>query len=351
MTEEMLKEKNFIQQITQGVWPYVIAEIGINHNGNIGLAKEMIDAAAESGADCVKFQSFKAEKYISPLAGKAGYQEQEEFLGQSQRDIIKACEISIEQAEDLRSYSRKKNVQFLSTPFEVWSLRGLVSIGLDAIKISSCNLTNIPFLEEAADSKIAVLLSTGMGSLEEVIKAVEIFKRTNTPLMIFQCTSNYPSLPENANLRVIETYRNLFDIPVGLSDHTTSNITCIAAVALGAVAFEKHFTISRNLPGIDQKASMEPNEFGSLVKELRECRSSLGSAIKFRTSEEESTAMALRRSLVAAKDLTAGMLFDSDCVISMRPGTGLSPDHISNLIGRRLTRDVKVGVPISLDDF
>lgn len=347
----MLKKENFIEQITQRLWPYVIAEIGINHNGNVRLAKEMIDAAAESGADCVKFQSFKAEKYISPFAGKANYQEQEEFVGQSQHDIIKACEISIEQAETLRSYATEKNVHYLSTPFEVWSLRGLLSIGLDAIKISSCNLTNTPFLEEAAQSKVPILLSTGMASLEEVIKAVEIFKKTNSPLMLFQCTSNYPSLPENANLRVIETYRNLFNVPVGLSDHTTSNVTSIAAVALGAVAVEKHFTISRNLPGIDQKASMQPNELKCLIQEIRECYSSLGSPIKFRTLEEESTASALRRSLVAAADLSAGTLFEEDCVIAMRPGTGLAPSYLPSLIGKRLTRSVKAGMFVSLDDF
>ena len=224
-------------------------------------------------------------------------------------------------------------------------------MNIDAIKISSCNLTNTPFLEEAAESKIPMLLSTGMGSIEEVINAVNVFKGNNSPLMLFQCTSNYPSLPENANLRVIETYKRLFDVPVGLSDHTTSNITCIAAVALGAVAIEKHFTLSRDLPGIDQKASMEPDELKCLIQEIRECHSSLGSAIKFRTSEEESTASALRRSLVAAADLSAGTLLEKDCVIAMRPGTGLAPNYLPSLIGKRLTRSVKAGTPISLDDF
>lgn len=347
----MSKNLNFIEKIVNSDDPFCVAEVGINHNGDMSLAKEMIDAAAESGADCVKFQSFIADKYISPLAGKATYQEQREFAGKSQRDIIKACEISLKETAELKSYSAKKDIHFLSTPFEVWSLRGLISLGMEAIKISSCNLTNIPFLEEVADSKIPALLSTGMGSIDEVINAVNVFQRKNSSLMLFQCTSNYPSLPENANLRVIETYKHLFDLPVGLSDHTTSNITSIAAVALGALAIEKHFTLSRDLPGIDQKASMEPDELKCLIKELRECRSSLGSTIKFRTSEEESTASALRRSLVAAIDLSAGTRFEKDCVIAMRPGTGLAPNFLPSLIGKRLTRSIKAGTPISLDDF
>ena len=157
--------------------PFLIAEVGINYNGDITLAKEMV-MYAECGADCVKFQNFIADKYISPLAGKANYQEQKEFESKSQRDIIKACEITLTKTEELKSYSAK-NILFLSTPFEVWSLRGLISMNIDAIKISSCNLTNTPFLEEAAESKIPTLLSTGMGSIEEVINAVNVFKGNN----------------------------------------------------------------------------------------------------------------------------------------------------------------------------
>lgn len=347
----MKNQSDIIERIVRGAHPYVIAEIGINHNGDMGLAREMIDAAAENGADCVKFQNFVVDKYISPLAGKADYQEQEGFEGQSQNEIIKACEITVEQADDLRRYASTKNVDFLSTPFEVWSLRGLVSLNLPAIKISSCNLTNYPFLEEAADSGIPILLSTGMGSLEEVIRAVGIFKKAGSSLLVFQCTSNYPSRPENANLRVIETYQRLFEVPVGLSDHTPSHTTCIVAAALGAVAFEKHFTLSRDLPGIDQKASIEPHELRELVNLLRETKSALGSPAKFRTGEEENTAVALRRSLVAACDLEPGETLSEDKVAIMRPGNGLATEYLPHLLGRRVTRPVKVNTLLSLDDF
>ena len=190
-----------ITKILQSTNPYVIAEIGINHNGDISLAKEMIDAAKESGADCVKLQSFSVDKYISPIAGKADYQKQGQFSDKSQKEIIKSCEITLEQTSDLFDYSKKEKIDFLSTPFEVWSLRELISLNMSAIKVSSCNLTNTPFLEELADSKLPVLLSSGMASFNEVIEAVKIFQRSKSPLLLFQCTSNYPSKPENANLR------------------------------------------------------------------------------------------------------------------------------------------------------
>lgn len=343
--------KNFIEKILSNKNPYVIAEIGINHNGDIILAKEMIDAAHESDADCVKFQNFIVDKYISPLAGKADYQKQKFFSDKSQNEIIKSCEITIDQASELFSYASKKGIDFLSTPFEVWSLKGLLSLKVPAIKISSCNLTNIPFLNEAAQSGAPILLSTGMGNLEEVTRAVNIFKSTNSPLLIFQCTSNYPSDPRNANLRVIKTYKKLFEIPVGLSDHTISNTTCISAIALGAVAIEKHFTISRNLPGIDQKASLEPKELKKLIAELRECKVALGSPIKTRTDEEENTAIALRRSLIASRDLEKGDILTDDCIMIMRPGNGLSPEFLPSIKGKKLTKFVKKGSLINLYDF
>ena len=342
---------NILENLKSRVDPYVIAEIGINHNGQISLAKEMIDAAHENYADCVKFQSFSVDKYISPLAVKAAYQQQRGFEEKSQREIIKACELEVEQSHELFNYSRKRGIDFLSTPFEVWSLRELVELDLPWIKISSCNLTNIPFLEEAAATSKPILLSTGMANFEEVISAVDIFKSANSPLMLFQCTSNYPSDPQNANLKVIQTYRKLFDVPVGLSDHTKTNITSIAAVALGAIAIEKHFTLSKSLPGIDQQASMEPNELRQLVLEIRECKKSLGSPLKFRTSEEQDTSNALRRSLVASKDIKQGESLSKENVLIMRPGTGLSPENFPLLQGKKFSKAIKKGTPLSMNDF
>ena len=342
---------DFIDEIIQSR-PYVIAEIGINHNGDISLAKEMIDAAQENGADCVKFQSFIADNYISKIAPKANYQKADESVANlSQREIIKKCQLSTEQAIELKNYAEKKYICFLSTPFEIQSFRSLISIHVDAVKISSCNLTNIPFLEEVADSKIPVLLSTGMGSLTEVIEAVRIFKKSGSHLLLFQCTSNYPSKSKNANLLVINTYQRLFDVPVGFSDHTVSNTAAIVAVGLGAVVIEKHFTTSRKLPGIDQKASIEPGELKVLVKELRDAKLSLGSPLKERTSEEMDTAAALRRSIVAKIDLKKGDILDNNMVEMKRPGDGLPPSFLVELIGKKLKSNVKKDEKILLDYF
>ena len=347
----MKKHENIIEKIKASHHPYVIAEIGINHNGDMILAREMIDAAKSSEADCVKIQSFIVDKYISPLADKANYQRQDEYKNQSQKEIIRACELSLENTAELFEYCRKINIDFLSTPFEVWSLKDLISLDIGAIKISSCNLTNIPFLERAADCGLPILLSSGMGDLNEVVQAVKIFQEAKSPLMLFQCTSNYPSKPESANLRVINTYQRIFNIPIGLSDHTPTNTTCIAAIALGAVAIEKHFTLSRSLPGIDQEASIEPAELKELIKSLRECRMALGSPLKFREIEEENTAQVLRRSLVAARDILIGEKLEEESVAIMRPGSGLPPSFLPNLIGKKLSRAIKEGTPIVLEDF
>ena len=347
----MGEDKNFIEKIVDTDTPYVIAEIGINHNGDINLAREMIDAAKDSKADCVKIQNFMVDKYISPLAEKADYQKQNKFKGKSQREIIRDCELSLKNTAELYEYSKKLDIDFLSTPFEIWSLKDLISLDVEAIKISSCNLTNIPFLEEAASSGLPIILSSGMANFQEVLQAVELFKSANSPLMLFQCTSNYPSKPESANLRVINTFQSVFNVPVGLSDHTETNTTCIAAVALGAEAIEKHFTLSRELPGVDQKASLEPNELSELVRSLRECKLALGSPVKFRTAEEENTAQVLRRSIVASRDINVGERLETDAVAIMRPGNGLPPSFLPNIIGKKLARAIKEGSPLVLNDF
>ena len=347
----MNKNPNIIEKITNSKNPYFIAEIGINHNGSISLAKEMIDAAKENGADCVKFQSFIVNDYISSLADKASYQKQDGLENKSQRDIIGESQLSIDQIIEVREYAFKKNIDFLSTPFEIKSLKSLIDIKIDGLKISSCNLTNYPFLEEAAESKLPILLSTGMADYIEVKKAVSIFKKNNSPLLIFQCTSNYPSKISNANLNVIKTYQKKFSIPVGLSDHTPNNITSIVAVALGAVAIEKHFTISRDLPGIDQKASIEPTELKILIKEIRESKKSLGSYDKFRTGEENDTFKVLRRSLVASRNLQKGEKITKEMISIMRPGNGLTTNYMNKILGKRLNKNINKHELFKLKDI
>ena len=343
--------KNFIEVIEKNR-PYVIAEIGINHNGDMILAKEMIDAAKENNASCVKFQSFIANNYISKYANKANYQKKDASVKNiSQRDIIKQSELSTEQAIEMYDYAKSKNIDFLSTPFEIDSFYSLMKINVPAIKISSCNLTNIPFLEEVASSKIPVLLSTGMGNLGEVIKAVEIFKKSKSSILLFQCTSNYPSNIKNANLNVIKTYRNLFNVPIGYSDHTKNNIAAIVSVSLGAIAIEKHFTISRDLPGIDQKASIEPSELAELVQELKDAYQSLGSSNKFQTPEEVDTAVALRRSVVAKYDLEPGTKIEKNMISMKRPGDGMPAEMIDKIIGEKKNTKILKDEKILLNHF
>ena len=332
---------DIVTRIASAPHPYVIAEIGINHNGDMGLAREMIDAAREAGADCVKFQSFSTERLIAPSAPKAPYQNADPaFRGKSQFDIIKECELSPEQIAELKAHAEKGGGDFLSTPFETWSLRTLIDMGIVGVKISSCNLTNIPFLEEAAESGLPILLSTGMGDLSETARAVEIFKRAGSPLLLFQCTSNYPARIDNANLRVIDTFRRIFETPVGFSDHTPGNTAAIAAVALGAAAIEKHFTLSRTLPGIDQRASIEPDELRDLVASVRDARAALGSPVKICADEEAGTRAAARKSLAAARDWQPGEVVTTEMVTVMRPGTGLTTDLLPLVVGRSVKRPV-----------
>lgn len=343
--------RTYIDAIVASPDPYVIAEVGINHNGDIALAREMIAAAAEAGTHAVKFQNFICDEYLSPIAPKAGYQQREDASGKSQYEIIKACEITPEATAELKEYAAARRIDFLSTPFERTSLRMLLALGLPGIKVSSCNLTNLPFLHELAASGAPTLLSSGMADIAEVARAVAIFKAAKSSLLLFQCTSNYPSRIENANVRVIDAYRTLFDVPIGFSDHTPDNTAAICAVAHGAVCVEKHFTLSRDLPGIDQKASIEPAEMANLVRVLADARKALGSPLKTRAAEEEDTSAALRRSLVAAVDLMPGDVLAEDMVAIKRPGTGLPPSFLARLLGRRLSRPVAKDALLGIDDF
>jgi len=338
------KKNNFIyRNIIKRKNPYIIAEIGINHNGNINLAKKMILSAKKNGAACVKFQALIADRYISKYANKAGYQKRVKRVKTlSQLEIIKACEISFEGMKKLKNYAAKINIDFLCTPFEIWSLKALIQLKVKAIKISSCNLTNIPFLKLAAKTKVPVLLSTGMAKIEEVKEAVNIFKKSGSPLLIFQCTSNYPASIENTNMSVLTTYKKLFNCPVGYSDHTPSNLPAITAISLGAVAIEKHFTLSKKLEGIDQKASIEPHELRKLVDLSIITKKVLGSAKKFQTTEEKDTAKSLRRSLVASQNLYEGQKIMKSHISIKRPGIGIEPKYLNKIVGKKLKKNIKI---------
>lgn len=342
------RNNNFLRKIAKFKLPYVIAEIGINHNGDFSLAKKMILSAKKSGANCVKFQSFKAEEYISCYAPKATYQKK---YKKSQLELIKSCELKIETLRKLKKFARQINIDFLCTPFEIKSLKELVKIGVPAIKISSDNLNNIPFLIEVSKTKLPVLLSTGMANLKEVEKAVKIFNKTKSPLLLFQCTSNYPSSIKNSNLEVLKVFRDKFKCLVGLSDHTQSFLPSIIAVTLGAVVIEKHFTLSRKLRGIDQQASLEPNELKDLINKCKQTKIILGNSIKCPTTEELNSIKTVRRSLVASKNLRKGIKIKKDMFEIKRPGTGISPENYKKISGLKLLRNKKKDQVFFWKDF
>lgn len=342
------RNNNFLRKIAKFKLPYVIAEIGINHNGDFSLAKKMILSAKKSGANCVKFQSFKAEEYISCYAPKATYQKK---YKKSQLELIKSCELKIETLRKLKKFARQINIDFLCTPFEIKSLKELVKIGIPAIKISSDNLNNIPFLIEVSKTKLPVLLSTGMANLKEVEKAVKIFNKTKSPLLLFQCTSNYPSSIKNSNLEVLKVFRDKFKCLVGLSDHTQSFLPSIIAVTLGAVVIEKHFTLSRKLRGIDQQASLEPNELKDLINKCKQTKIILGNSIKCPTTEELNSIKTVRRSLVASKNLRKGIKIKKDMFEIKRPGTGISPENYKKISGLKLLRNKKKDQVFFWKDF
>ena len=341
--KEIIRKKNS---------PYFIAEIGINHNGNFDLAKKMILAAKESGADCVKFQSLKASKYISSLAQKAPYQINEtKFKTKSQLEIIKECEIKIYEIEKLKKFCKKIKIDFLSTPFEIFSLRELIKLGEKTIKVSSCNLTNIPFMKEISKYKVNVLLSTGMSKLDEVLESYNILKQKNLNVGIFQCTSNYPCKFENSNLNVINTYKEIFGRPIGFSDHTFGTLPAIVAGSIGVDMIEKHFTLSRSLPGVDQKASIEPKELKKLINDLKKIKKIKGSKHKKVVKEEIDTKLSLRRSLVANKNLFKGNYIKKNDIAIKRPGTGIEPKFFEYVIGKKIKKNIKKDEILNKESF
>jgi N,N'-diacetyllegionaminate synthase len=347
-----MKNNFFKSKILNSKYPYIIAEIGINHNGSLNLAKKMIISAKKNGANCVKFQKFIADDYISKFAQKAGYQKKDKkVFNKTQKEIIKSCELSLDSLIVLKKFSEKIKIDFLCTPFEIASLKSLVDINIKALKISSCNLTNIPFLIEAAKTKLPILLSTGMANMKEVKVAVNIFKKFKNPLLLFQCTSNYPSKLDNANIAVIGNYKKIFKCEVGYSDHTPSDIPAILAIAQGAIVIEKHFTISKKLPGIDQNASIEPHELRKLVEVTKKAKISMGDPVKKLTKEELDTRKSLRRSLVAAKNLKKNTRIIKEMIAIKRPGTGLPTSYLGKIVGLKLKRDIKKDSLIKLTEL
>jgi N,N'-diacetyllegionaminate synthase len=331
---------------------FVIAEAGVNHNGDLELALRLVDAAAEAGADAVKFQTFQAEGVAAVGAPKADYQLDTTPAGESQLEMLKRLELDADAYRTLKEAAERRGLVFLSTPFDVGSVDLLDELRVDAFKVASPDLTNLPLLEEIGRRGRPVFLSTGLGTLAEVEAGVAALKTAGaTEVVVLHCVSEYPAAAADANLRAMATIADRVGCPVGYSDHTEGLEVALAAVALGACALEKHFTLDRTLPGPDQRASLEPTELSALVAGIRRVESALGTGSKEPTEAERRNAQLVRRSLAAAGDLPAGVVLTPDMLVALRPGTGISPARIDEVVGRKLARSVAHHELLQPDDL
>lgn len=345
---------------------FLIAEAGVNHNGSIDMARKLVDAAVMAGADAAKFQSFVASSIVTAGASKAEYQITNTGSKESQLEMLKKLELSHAQQRELSEYCKDKGIQFLSTPFDSASLNFLtVDLGLETIKVGSGELTNAPFLFEVARLAKNIILSTGMSTLDEVTDALGVIafvmtgsknpsmssfksalsspegkKAISSKVTLLHCTTDYPTVPSDVNLRAMLTLREEFDCQVGFSDHSVGIHLAVAAVAMGATVIEKHLTIDRDLPGPDHKASLEPNEFKNLVDQVRDLENAFGDGTKRPTEIELKNKKIARRSLAASKAIKAGDEFTSENVSIKRPGTGRSPFEYWSLLGTKATSDI-----------
>lgn len=331
-------------------YTFIIAEAGVNHNGDIRLAKKLVDAAVSAGADAVKFQTFKAERLVTLEAPKADYQKNTTVPEQSQFEMLKQLELTDQAHQELYSYCKQKGIIFLSTPFDTDSADLLDRLGVEIFKVPSGEITNLELLTHIARKKKPMIVSTGMVTLEEikaVVQHVEKFNARNYALL--HCVSSYPADPADVNLKAIRIMQEAFNVPIGFSDHTIGIKTAVNAVFAGARIIEKHITLSQKLPGPDHKFSLDPDDLVSLVRGIREAEVSLGNGEKTLRPSEINTAFVARKSLVAACDIKAGSVLSEDLIAVKRPGNGLSPIKKSSIVGRRAKINIPKDKLISLE--
>lgn len=333
----------------------IIAEAGVNHNGDYLLARRLIEAGAAAGADYVKFQTFKADALVSPRARQASYQRRN--LGTSDSDdsqlsMLRRLELSYDQFRALRDECQRCGTRFLSTPFDFESIEFLSRLGMDMMKVPSGEITNLPYLRAVAATGLPIVMSTGMATLSEVEQAVSALTAAGCPLdrlTLLHCTTEYPAPYAEVNLRAMETLRSTFGTAIGYSDHTPGIEVSVAAVALGATVIEKHFTLDRNLPGPDHRASLEPDQLRSLVEAVRHVEAAMGDGRKVVTPSEAANREVARKSIVAACDIVPGRVLTADCLTVQRPGSGLSPMCWDRLIGLKAPAALPAGTPIPSD--
>lgn len=322
----------------------IIAEAGVNHNGDINLAKKLIDVAANTGVDYIKFQTFKAENLVSKSAKKAKYQEEATGTNESQYDMLKKLELTSENHDILIDYCNKKGVKFLSTAFDFESIEFLKD-KLDFYKIPSGEITNLPYLKKVANLNLPVVMSTGMANLEEIKQALDVLLNEGIikeNITILHCNTEYPTPMEDVNLLAMKTIEKELGVKVGYSDHTLGIEIPIAAVALGAKVIEKHFTLDKTMEGPDHKASLEPVELKNMVEAIRNIEKAMGDGIKKPSSSEEKNIKIARKSIVAKKEIKKGEIFTEDNITVKRPGDGISPMEWYNVLGGKSEKNYQI---------
>tara|TARA_B100000686_G_scaffold106516_1_gene113570 strand:- start:8 stop:1009 length:1002 start_codon:yes stop_codon:yes gene_type:complete len=329
----------------------IIAEAGVNHNGDINRAFQLIDVAVSAGADFVKFQTFTADKLVTKYTKKADYQNKTTAGSESQYAMLKKLELNRETHKKLIEYCKSKKIKFLSTGFDIDSIDLLVELGLERFKIPSGEITNLPYLRYIGKYGKPVILSTGMATLDEIERALNIIVSAGTSrkqITVLHCTTEYPTPMTDVNLRAMTTIRDTLEVHVGYSDHTLGIEVAIAAVALGATVIEKHFTMDRSLSGPDQKASLEPKELKAMVSAIRNIERAMGDGIKRPQKSEAKNKPIVRKSLVAKCAIRMGEIFNETNITAKRPGTGLSPMCWDEVLGSKAPRDFKVDELIEL---
>jgi len=352
--------RNLNYKFIENMSTFIIAEVGVNHNGELKLAYRLIDKAKESGADAVKFQTFIAEKLVSKKVESAPYQKRNIKNLKNQYYMLKELQLSFVEFRKLKKYCDDKGIIFLSSPFDKESLEFLTEeLKIVAIKVASGEITDLHFLKLVAMKNLPIILSTGMANLSEIEEAINvIFQNQNSvdssilpPLTLLHCTTNYPTPFEEVNLKAMLTLKEAFKLPVGYSDHTLGIEVSIAAVALGARIIEKHFTLDKNLPGPDHKASLEPDELKMMIKAIRNTEIAMGDGIKRPNKSEVEIMKVVRKTLVAARNIRKGEIIEETDITIKRAGTGIPPKFMDIIVGMKINKDIEKDTPFDWSFF
>jgi N,N'-diacetyllegionaminate synthase len=321
---------------------YLVAEAGVNHDGVLVRALQLVDAAVEAGADAVKFQVFDVDRLVAEGTAKAVYQRRGNGGSETQDEMLRKLQLDRSAFEAIAARARARGIAFIASPFDDSSVDVLVDLGVPAIKIASPDLVNLPLVTHAAATGLPLILSTGMADLEETRRAVDVARMNGADeLLVLHCVSAYPARPEDANLAAMATLEDALDVSVGFSDHTLGTAVAVAAAALGACVIEKHLTLDRTAPGPDHAASLEPRELAELVSQCRAAAAAIGDGVKRPVAAELENIVVTRRSVAAAHDLSAGSVLTRSSLVALRPGTGIPAANLDALVGRTLVRDVR----------